>query len=106
LRRQLELFDTSALASVEGLRKVAESDKFEFPVESICGHALVTEGGVGASPIQLPASFQRGTRAKSSFQFLIKWAGYEEPTWVAYKTACRLVQFPAYVSFLPNLRMN
>ncbi len=106
MRRQLELFDTSALAGVEGLRTVAESDNFEFPVESICGHALVTEGGVGASPIQLPSSFQRGTRAKSSFQFLIKWAGYEEPTWVAYKTACRLVQFPAYVSFLPNLRMN
>lgn len=106
LKRNLEVFDMSAVSNIEGLKKVAERDNFEFPVESICGHALITEGGIGASPVQLPSTFQRGSRAKSSFQFLIKWAGYEEPTWVAYKTACRLVEFPAYVSFLPNLRMD
>ncbi len=96
----------SMLADVEGLKKVAETDNFEFPVESICGHALIGEGGVGAAPIQLPPDFRRGTRPKSAFQFLIRWAGYEEPTWVAFKTASRLVQFPGYVSFLPNLHMN
>ncbi len=106
LRRQLELFDVSKIADVEGLKRVAESDGFEFPVERIMGHALVEEGGVGIAPVQLPASFKRGTRPKKMFQFLIKWSGYEEPTWVDYKVASRLVQFPGYVAFLPGLRMD
>jgi hypothetical protein len=105
LRRQLELFDVSQLADVEGLSKVAESDNFEFPVESIQGHALINEGGIGSNPDQLPLAFKRGSRKKSDFQFLIKWAGYEEPTWIAYKVASRLVQFPGYVALLPDLKM-
>jgi hypothetical protein len=106
LRRQLELFDTSMLADEEGLVSVAERDSFEFPVESIMGHALINDGGLGSNPEQLPSNFRRGSRAKKSFQFLIKWAGYEEPTWVHYKTASRLVQFPGYVSMLPSLNMS
>lgn len=105
-KRQLELFDASALPNVEGLKTVAETDAFQFPVESICGHALINSGGVGASPEQLPSTFRRGPRGKKLFQFLIKWTGYEEPTWVDYKTASRLVQFPGYVSFLPGLNMS
>lgn len=105
LKRKLELFDVTQLSEVEGLRQVAESDAFEFPVESICGHALIEAGGVGASPLQLPASFKRGVRPRKQFQFLIKWSGYEEPSWVEYNTARRLVQFPGYVSMLPLLNM-
>lgn len=106
LRRQLELFDISQVSSVEGLKKVAESDGFEFPVDAIVGHALIEEGGVGVSPVQLPPTFKRGVRPKKLFQFLIKWTGYTEPTWVEYHVASRLVQFPGYVAFLPNLRMD
>ncbi len=106
LRRQLELFDVSQLADVEGLTKIAEADAFEFPVESIMGHALINEGGVGCDPQQLPPEFRRGSRKKSSFQFLDKWSGYEEPTWIAYRAASRLVQFPGHVAFLPNLAMS
>jgi hypothetical protein len=106
LRRQLELFDARAIADAEGLKVVAETDGFEFPVEAIIGHALVEQGGVGVSPVQLPVSFKRGSRTKKSFQFLVKWTGYEEPTWVEYKVASRLVQFPGYVAMLPNLRMD
>jgi hypothetical protein len=94
------------LADVEGLKTVAETDGFEFPVEAIIGHALVEEGGVGVAPRQLPEAFKRGQRAKKSFQFLVKWTGYDEPTWVEYKVASRLVQFPGYVAMLPNLRMD
>jgi len=106
LRRQLELFDVTRFADVEGLKVVAETDGFEFPVEAIVGHALVEQGGVGVSPVQLRADFKRGSRAKKSFQFLVKWTGYEEPTWIEYKVASRLVQFPGYVALLPNLRMD
>jgi hypothetical protein len=106
LRRQLERFDVRMLADVEGLKTVAETDGFEFPVEAIIGHALVEEGGVGVAPRQLSEAFKRGQRAKKSFQFLVKWTGYDEPTWVEYKVASRLVQFPGYVAMLPNLRMD
>ncbi len=106
LRRQLEKFNVRMIADVEGLKTVAETDGFEFPVEAIWGHALVEEGGVGVSPQQLPEDFKRGQRAKKEFQFLVKWTGYDEPTWVEYKVASRLVQFPGYVAMLPNLRMD
>jgi hypothetical protein len=106
LLRQLERFDVSAVADVEGLTRVAESDGFEFPVEAIIGHALINEGGLGSNPEQLPVNFKRGSRKKSAFQFLVRWAGYVEPTWIEYKVASRLVQFPGYVTFLPNLNMN
>jgi hypothetical protein len=106
LRRQLEIFDRRGFTDVEGLKVVAETDGFEFPVESIMGHALVGEGGVGVGPVQLPSDFRRGTRTKKAFQFLIKWTGFDEPTWVEYKVASRLVQFPGYVAMLPGLRMD
>jgi hypothetical protein len=106
LRRQLELFDVSMFSEVEGLSTVAETDAFEFPVESICGHALINEGGIGSDPVQLPSTFRRGSRKKTSFQFLLRWAGYAEPSWVSYRTASRLVQFPGYVSMLPGLNME
>jgi hypothetical protein len=106
LKRQLERFDVQMLTDAQSVQSVAESDGFEFPVDSICGHALIEAGGVGASPVQLPSNFKRGSRAKKSFQFLVKWTGYDEPSWIDYRTASRLVQFPGYVSFLPNLRMD
>jgi hypothetical protein len=105
LKRQLEPFNLSQVSDVAGLTKVAECDNFEFPVESIIGHALISEQGVGVNPVQLRHNFERGVRPKSSFQFLVKWAGYEEPTWVAYKDAKRYVQFPGYVSVFPNLNL-
>ena len=105
LRKQIELFDVSFIADAEGLKTVAETDGFEFPVECILGHALITDGGLGSNAMQLPATFVRGNRKKTSFQFLLKWAGYEEPSWVSYRTASRLVQFPGYVSMLPGLNM-
>jgi hypothetical protein len=105
LKRQLELFNIEQITDVTGLTSVAERDNFEFPVECIMGHALINEHGIGINPIQLDRSFVRGGRRKSSFQFLIKWSGYEEPTWIAFKDAKRLVQFPGYVSVFSGLNM-
>jgi hypothetical protein len=105
LKRQLEMFNIEQITDVTGLTSVAEKDHFEFPVECIMGHALIDEHGVGNNPIQLDRSFNRGGRRKSSFQFLIKWSGYEEPSWIAFKDAKRLVQFPGYVSVFSGLNM-
>jgi hypothetical protein len=105
LKRQLEHFNISRVSDVSGLTKVAEADNFEFPVECIMGHALLTDAGVGVNAIQLRQDFMRGVRPKRCFQFLIKWTGYEEPTWVAYKDAKKLVQFPGYVTVFPNLNL-
>jgi hypothetical protein len=105
LKRQLELFDITRVSDVAGLTRVAESDRFEFPVEAIQGHALISDQGVGADPSQLTVSFKRGVRRKSDFQFLVKWSGYEEPSWLKYRDASRLVQFPGYVASFPGLNM-
>jgi len=43
LKRQLEHFDVSRISDVAGLTKVAEADNFEFPVEAIMGHALISD---------------------------------------------------------------
>jgi hypothetical protein len=105
LKRQLELFDVTAVADVEGLTKLAECDNFEFPVDAIIGHALIGRNGVGADAEQLPQDFRRGSRPKKDFQFLIQWTNYAEPSWIAYNTAKQLVQFPGYVVNFPQLRM-
>ena len=105
LKRSLEAFDVSLLSSVEGLKRVAERDNFEFPVEAIVGHALIGDGGVGADAVQLPNSYRRGNVPKSRFQFLIKWSGYDEATFIAYKDAAKLPQFPGYAVMFPGLAM-
>lgn len=105
LKRQVEIFDVAAVADQEGLTRVAETDDFEFPVDAIIGHALVTDGGVGAEPVQLPPDFKRLSRPKKSFQFLLQLTNYAQPSWVPYSTACKLVMFPGYVVHFPNLNM-
>ena len=106
LKRQIELFDVSQFAETEGLTVVAETDHFEFPVDAIIGHSLIGPNGVGADTEQLPQQFRRGSRPKRSFQFLIRWTNYEEPSWISYNTASRLVQFPGYVVNFPGLAMG
>jgi hypothetical protein len=105
LKRQLEHFNMSRVSDVAGLTKVAECDDFEFPVEAIIGHAIISEHGVGVNPVQLGLQFVRGVRSKKSFQFLIKWTGYVESTWIKYDDAKRLAQFPGYVAVFPGLNM-
>ena len=105
LKRQLEHFNMSRVSDVAGLTKVAECDDFEFPVEAIIGHAVISEHGVGVNPVQLGLQFVRGVRSKKSFQFLIKWSGYVESTWIKYEDARRLAQFPGYVAVFQGLNM-
>jgi hypothetical protein len=101
---QCELFDNSVSASVEGLKAVAETDGFEFAVDGILAHGLLT-GDDDVDPVALPANHVRRTPAKN-YAFLIKWTGYEVPTWIAFKAARRLPHFNNYVSQFPSLRIN
>jgi hypothetical protein len=100
---QCELFDSSMASSAEGLRQVAETDGFEFAVDAILSHGLLT-GDDDVDPSPLPANHVRRTPAKN-YAFLIKWTGYETPTWIAYKAARRLPHFDGYVGQFPNLKM-
>jgi hypothetical protein len=101
---QCELFDNSIASTVEGLKAVAETDGFEFAVDGILAHGLLT-GDDDVEPTQLPASHVRRQPAKN-YGFLIKWTGYETPTWIAYKAARRLPHFDNYVGQFPNLKMD
>ena len=101
---QCELFDRSMVASAEGLKIVAETDSFEFAVDAILAHGLLPDDE-DAEPTPLPASHVRKLRAKT-YAFLIKWTGYETPTWIAFKAARRRPHFENYVSSFPNLKMG
>ncbi len=97
---QCELFDTSLTSSVEGLKRVAETDGFEFAVDRILAHGLQT-GDDDVDPTALPVNHIRRVQAKS-YAFLIKWTGYETPLWIAFKAA----HFNNYVSQFPSLKIN
>lgn len=100
---QCEIFDSSMASSAEGLRQVAETDGFEFAVDAILSHGLLT-GDDDVDPTPLPSTHVRKQPAKN-YGFLIKWTGYETPTWIAYKAARRLPHFDNYVGQFPNLKM-
>ncbi len=100
---QCELFDNSMSSSVEGLRQIAETDGFEFAVDAILSHGLLT-GDDDIDPTPLMPSHVRKQPAKN-YGFLIKWTGYETPTWIAYKAARRLPHFDNYVGQFPGLKM-
>jgi hypothetical protein len=100
---QCELFDNSMASTVEGLKAVAEADGFEFAVDGILAHGLLT-GDDDVEPTPLPANHVRRQPAKN-YGFLIKWTGYETATWIAYKAARRLPHFENYVGQFPNLKM-
>jgi hypothetical protein len=99
-----ELFDMSLTSAAEGLKAVAETDGFEFAVDGILAYGLLSDDD-DVDPVALPASHVRKTRAKN-YAFLIKWTGYETPTWIAFKAARRLPHFDNYVSQFPNLKLN
>ncbi len=101
---QCELFDESLTSTIEGMKAVAETDGFEFAVDAILAHGLLTDDD-DVDPTPLPATHVRRLRAKN-YAFLIKWTGYETATWIAFKAARRLPHFNNYVSQFPNLKMN
>jgi hypothetical protein len=101
---QCELFDQSMISSAEGIKIVAETDSFEFAVDSILAHGLLTDDD-DVEPVALPPTHVRRVRAKN-YAFLIKWTGYETPTWIAFKAARRLPHFANYVGQFPNLKMS
>jgi hypothetical protein len=101
---QCELFDQSVLSSVEGIKIVAETDSFEYAVDGILAHGLLPDDE-DVEPTPLPPTHVRKLRAKN-YAFLIKWTGYETPTWIAFKAARRLPHFNNYVGQFPNLKMN
>jgi hypothetical protein len=105
LKRNCELFDTSLGSEVDGLKVVAESDKFEYPIDSIIGHAIIGDAGFGNGDITQLSMQHKRVGPKAAYQFLIKWTGHDEPTWQPFKHVSKFVLFPEYVARYPGLRM-
>ena len=101
---QCELFDVTLASDVEGQTIVAETDSFEFAVDGILAHGIDVDDD-GAEIMPLGSEHVRTLRPQT-YAFLIKWAGYEKPTWVGYKAARLLPHFANYVDKFPNLRMG
>ena len=101
---QCELFDVTLASDVEGQTIVAETDSFEFAVDGILAHGIDVDDD-DAEIMALGSEHARTLRPQA-YAFLIKWAGYEKPTWVGYKAARLLPHFANYVDKFPNLRMG
>jgi hypothetical protein len=103
LARQCELWDDSIAAGIEGAKKVAETDGFEFAIDSIIGHGLENREHPQAV-VQLPQSHRRVLH-KRNYWFAVTWTGYLQPSWVPFKVASALPGFAEYVARYPLLRM-
>jgi hypothetical protein len=103
LTKQCELWNPALLEGIEGAKIVAQTDGFEFAVDSIIGHGFINADDAQAV-IQLPADHRRSIPAKN-YAFSVKWSGYEQPSWLPFKVASALPMFRDYVSRFPGLRM-
>jgi hypothetical protein len=101
---QCELFDASFIDTVEGQKIVAETDDFEYAVDGILAHGIDVDNEEDEI-MPLNSTHVRTARAQA-YAFLIKWSGYEQPTWVNYKSARLLPHFANYVDQFPNLKMS
>ena len=73
--------------------------------KELAAMATMEMGDDDVEPTALPTTHVRRLPAKN-YSFLIKWTGYEVPTWIAFKAARRLPHFNNYVSQFPSLKIN
>lgn len=80
-----ELWDGFFVQSVEGMKKVAETDGWQYPIDGILGIALDPEDEE-EEPVALPLNRERQFKNKHKYLFSVKWRGYPEPSWEPYTT--------------------
>jgi hypothetical protein len=103
LARQCELWNDSIAAGIEGAKIVAETDGFEFAIDSIIGHGFENRENPQAV-VQLPQTHRRVLH-KKNYWFAVTWTGYLQPSWVPFKVASALPGFAEYVARYPLLNM-
>ena len=99
------LWDGLFVNSAEGLRSVAETDGWSYPIDAIVGIALAPEDDDEA-PSPLPLNQPRQFSNKYKYLYSVKWHGYPEPSWEPYRAVKDTSTFALFASANPALKLS
>ena len=98
------LWNTKFVHSVEGLKKIAETDGWQYPIEGILGIALDPEDD-NVEPVALPLDRARAVSNKHKYVFSVKWRGYDEPSWEPYSSLAKTTSLLLFARTYPVLKL-
>lgn len=98
------LWNTKFIHSVEGLKKIAETDGWQYPIEGILGVALDPEDD-SVEPVALPLDRPRAVSNKHKYLFKVKWRGYDEPSWEPYSSLANTTSLLLFARTYPALKL-
>ena len=99
------LWDPLFINSQEGMKKVAEADNWEYPIDGILGIALEPDNE-DDEPVALPLDKPRQLTNKHKYLFSVKWQGYPEPSWEPFTTVEKTSIFALFSSAHPALKLT
>ena len=98
------LWNTKFTDSVEGIKKIAETDQWQYPIEGILGIALDPEDDT-VEPVALPLDRPRSNANKHKYLFMVKWKGYDEPSWEPYSSLEQTTSLLLFARTYPALKL-
>jgi hypothetical protein len=101
----VELWDHRFTESVEGLKKVAEYDGWQYPMDGITAMAL-TPADPDEEYVMLDTSRPRTNKNKYAYSFYVKWRNYEEQSWVKYNGLKDTSTFQVWANAHPALKFS
>ncbi len=99
------LWDARFESSDEGIRRIAETDNWSYPMDGILGIALEPETE-DELPVSLPLDQPRQNSNKHKYVFSVKWQGYAEPSWEPFSTVKHTSVFDLFASAHPVLKLK
>jgi hypothetical protein len=98
------LWNTQFVDSVEGLKAIAETDGWQYPIDGIVGIALNPEDD-DVLPIALPLDQRRTVSNKHKYLFAVKWCGYAEPSWEPWTSVQHTSSLELFAQAHPALKL-
>jgi hypothetical protein len=98
------LWNSKFTDSVEGIKKIAETDQWQYPIEGILGIALDPEDDT-VEPVALPLDRPRSNTNKHKYLFMVKWKGYDEPSWEPYSSLEQTTSLLLFARTYPALKL-
>jgi hypothetical protein len=98
------LWNTQFVDSVEGLKAIAETDGWQYPIDGIVGIALNPEDD-DVLPIALPLDQRRTVSNKHKYLFAVKWRGYAEPSWEPWTSVQHTSSLELFAQAHPALKL-
>ena len=98
------LWDQKFTSSTEGMKRIAETDGWSYPIDGILGIALNPDDD-DVEPAALPLDKPRSLSNKHKYLFAVKWRGYDEPSWEPYSHVENTSSFVLFAQAHPALKL-